>query len=155
MHHVWAKGEHEISTDPARVDVRMVHEFLTNSYWASGIPLETVRQSILNSLSFGIYHAGRQVGFARVISDRATFAYLADVFVVEPHRGHGLSKWLMECILNHPDLQGLRRWMLATRDAHGLYRQYGFTQITSPDRWMEIHDPEIYARISPPPDHKK
>jgi GNAT superfamily N-acetyltransferase len=147
MHHFWAKGEFEISTDPARVDVRTVHEFLTNSYWARGIPLETVQRSIANSLCFGIYHASGQVGFARVISDRATFCYLADVFVVELYRGRGLSKWLMECIMGHPDLQGVRRWMLATQDAHGLYRQYGFTELKAPKRWMEIHRPDIYARI--------
>jgi GNAT superfamily N-acetyltransferase len=147
MHHFWAKGEFEISTDPARVDVRTVHEFLTHSYWARGIPLETVQRSIANSLCFGIYHATGQVGFARVISDRATFCYLADVFVVELYRGRGLSKWLMECIMGHPDLQGVRRWMLATQDAHGLYRQYGFTELKAPKRWMEIHRPDIYARI--------
>jgi GNAT superfamily N-acetyltransferase len=149
MHHFWAKGDYEISTDPARVDARMVHDFLTRSYWARGIPLETVQRSILGSLCFGIYQADRQVGFARVITDQATFAYLADVFVVEPFRGRGLSKWLMECIIGHPDLQGLRRWMLATQDAHGLYRQYGFTSLKSPDRWMEIHAPDIYARTAP------
>jgi GNAT superfamily N-acetyltransferase len=147
MHHSWTKETFEISTDPARVDVQVVYEFLTNSYWAKGIPVETVRRAIVNSLCFGIYHEGRQVGFARVISDRATFAYLADVFVFEPYRGRGLSRWLMECILSHPDLQGLRRWMLATRDAHKLYAQYGFTPIKNPDRWMERHDPEVYARI--------
>jgi GNAT superfamily N-acetyltransferase len=143
MHRFWAKGEFEISTDPARIDGNAVHAFLTNSYWAQGIPLETVRRSIANSLCFGIYHAGRQVGFARVISDRATFAYLADVFVLESYRGRGLSRWLMECIMGHPDLQGLRRWMLATRDAHGLYRKYGFASIKSPERWMELHRPKV------------
>lgn len=150
MHRVWTNGDYEISTDPARIDAQMVHQFLTNSYWAAGIPLETVQRSILNSLCFGIYQAGRQVGFARVISDQATFAYLADVFVIEPCRGRGLSKWLMECITGHPDLQGLRRWMLATRDAHGLYQQYGFTRLEKPERCMEIHCPDIYARIGGP-----
>jgi GNAT superfamily N-acetyltransferase len=150
MHQSWTKGEFEIGTDPARVDVRTVHEFLTNCYWAKGIPVETVRRSIENSLCFGIYHQDRQVGFARVISDRATFAYLADVFVLEPYRGRGLSKWLMECILSYPDLQGLRRWMLATQDAHELYQQYGFTRAKAPERWMEIHSPNIYARKTSP-----
>ena len=145
MHHFWARGEFEISTDPARLDVRSVYEFLTNSYWAQGIPLETVQRSIANSLCFGIYQATRQVGFARVISDRATFCYLADVFVLEPYRRRGLSKWLMECIMGHPDLQGVRRWMLATQDAHGLYRQYGFVALKTPERWMEIHRADIYA----------
>jgi GNAT superfamily N-acetyltransferase len=146
MHHSWAKGDFEISTDPARINVDLVHEFLTASYWAQGIPVETVRRSIENSISFGIYHGGQQVGFARIISDLATFAYLADVFVLPTHRGRGLSRWLMECIVGHPDLQGLRRWMLATRDAHGLYAQFGFTAVKKPDRWMELHHPDIYAK---------
>jgi GNAT superfamily N-acetyltransferase len=146
MHQCWTKGEFEISTDPRRIHLQTVHGFLTNSYWAKGIPVETVRRSIANSLCFGIYHQGRQVGFARVVSDLATFAYLADVFILEPYRGRRLSKWLMECILSHPDLQGLRRWMLATRDAHALYQQYGFSSLKAPERWMEIHHPNIYAR---------
>lgn len=146
MHQSWSRGEFEISTDPARVDLNAVHEFLTNSYWAKGIPVDTVRRSIANSLCFGIYHQDKQIGFARVISDRATFAYLADVFVLEPYRGRGLSRWLMQCIVGHQDLQGLRRWMLATRDAHSLYRQYGFNFLKAPTAWMEIHRPDIYAR---------
>ena len=150
MHHSWSKGDFEISTDPVRIDLATVHKFLTNSYWAKGIPLETVQRSIANSLGFGVYHAGRQVGFARVISDRATFAYLADVFILEDYRGRGLSQWLMECIVGHPDLQGLRRWMLATQDAHGLYQRYGFIPIKSPERWMEIHRPGVYAQINKP-----
>jgi GNAT superfamily N-acetyltransferase len=146
MHHAWVKGEFEISTDLARIDLGTVHEFLTNSYWARGIPLETVQRSIENSLCFGIYHGDRQIGFARVITDRATFAYLADVFVLPDYRGRGLSKWLMECIIAHPDLQGLRRWMLATQDAHGLYAQYGFSPLKAPERWMEIHRADVYKR---------
>jgi GNAT superfamily N-acetyltransferase len=146
MHSAWAKGEFQISTDPARIDLRAVHDFLTNSYWARGIPLETVQRSIENSLCFGIYHGDRQIGFARVITDRATFAYLADVFVLPDYRGHGLSKWLMECIIAHPDLQGLRRWMLATQDAHELYAQYGFSSLKAPERWMEIHRPDVYKK---------
>jgi GNAT superfamily N-acetyltransferase len=145
MHPHWVRGEFEISTDPARIDLVAVHAFLTNSYWAAGIPLETVEHSIRNSLCFGIYRGNRQVGFARVITDRATFAYLGDVFVLPEYRGQDLSKWMMECIMAHPDLQGLRRWSLLTRDAHGLYRQFGFTELKSPQRWMERHDPEIYA----------
>jgi GNAT superfamily N-acetyltransferase len=144
MHHVWTNGEFEISTDRARLDLAIVHGFLANSYWARGIPLETVQRSIENSLCFGIYHSDRQIGFARAITDRATFAYLADVFVVPAYRGRGLSKWLMQCILEHPDLQGLRRWMLATQDAHGLYERYGFTPLKRPERWMEIHRPDVY-----------
>jgi GNAT superfamily N-acetyltransferase len=145
MHHLWSKGDFEISTDPARINVEAVHEFLTNSYWAKGIPMETVRRSIENSICFGMYFAQDQIGFARVISDRATFAYLADVFILPAYRGRGLSKWLMECIVAHPDLQGLRRWMLATRDAHKLYANYGFAPVQKPDRWMERHDPDVYA----------
>jgi GNAT superfamily N-acetyltransferase len=148
MHHLWSKGDYEISTDPARIDAFMVHEFLTNSYWAKGIPLETVRLSIENSIPFGVYHGRQLVGFARIISDLATFAYLGDVFVLPSHRGRGLSHWLMECIVSHPDLQGLRRWMLATQDAHGLYRQFGFTELKAPERWMEILSPDIYAKKS-------
>ena len=145
MHPHWVRGEFEISTDPARIDLVAVHAFLTNSYWAAGIPLETVERSIRNSLCFGIYQRNCQVGFARVITDCATFAYLGDVFVLPEYRGQDLSKWMMECIMAHPELQGLRRWSLLTRDAHGLYRQFGFTELKSPQRWMERHDPEIYA----------
>jgi len=155
MHRLWSKGDYEISTDPARIDVVTVHEFLTNSYWAKGIPLETVRRSIENSIPFGVYHGPQLVGFARVISDCATFAYLADVFVLGPWRGRGLSKWLLQCIIGHPDLQALRRWMLATQDAHGLYRQYGFASIKTSEHWMEIHDPEVYVRIGTSPEQKK
>jgi GNAT superfamily N-acetyltransferase len=147
MHHSWTKGGFEISTDPARVDLGVVHEFLTNCYWAKGIPAETVRRSLENSICFGVYRGKEQVGFARIISDRATFAYLADVFVLSFYRGRGLSRWLMECIVGHPDLQGLRRWMLATQDAHDLYARYGFTPIKNPARWMEIYHPDIYAKI--------
>jgi GNAT superfamily N-acetyltransferase len=146
MHHLWSKGDYEISTDPARIDVALVHEFLANSYWAKGIPLETVQLSIENSIPFGVYHGQQLVGFARIISDRATFAYLADVFVLPSHRGRGLSRWLMECIVSHPDLQGLRRWMLATQDAHGLYAKFGFKPIRNSERWMERYDSEIYTR---------
>jgi N-acetylglutamate synthase-like GNAT family acetyltransferase len=146
MHHLWSKGDYEISTDPSRIDATLVHEFLTNSYWAKGIPAETVRRSIENSIAFGVYFGRQQVGFARVVSDLATFAYLADVFILPNYRERGLSHWLMECIVNHPDLQGLRRWMLATKDAHGLYAKFGFVPIKSPESWMEIHRPDVYAR---------
>src|SRR5262249_18708937 len=113
----WRKDEFEISTDPSRINVAAVHVFLASSYWASGVPLPVVERSIRNSICFGIYRGDQQAGFARVVTDRATFAYLADVFVLESFRGRGLAKWLMECIVAHPDLQGLRRWSLATRDA--------------------------------------
>ena len=150
MHHSWTRGDFEISTDPARVDVDVVHAFLTNCYWAKGIPAETVRRSIENSICFGVYHGKQQVGFARVITDRATFAYLADVFILQAYRGRGLSKWLMECIVGYPGLRGLRRWMLATQDAHGLYAQFGFTAVKAPERWMEVHRPDIYAGSGEP-----
>jgi GNAT superfamily N-acetyltransferase len=139
------RGEFLISTDPRRVDVRVVHDFLTNSYWAKGIPLEVVERSIQHALCFGIYDgSGAQVGFARVVSDFSTVAYLGDVFVLESHRGHGLGKWMMECILQHPAFEGMRRCILVTRDAHELYRQFGFTALTSAERYMELHRPDVY-----------
>jgi N-acetylglutamate synthase-like GNAT family acetyltransferase len=143
----YRQGDFVVSTDRARVRLDVVHGFLTNCYWARGIPREVVRRSIEKALCFGIYDAGgAQVGFARVITDFATFAYLGDVFVLETHRGRGLSKWLMECIVAHPDLQGLRRWILLTRDAHGLYAQFGFTPVKAAERYMELHQPDIYER---------
>ena len=137
-----------LSTDPARLDLDVIHGFLVGSYWAAGVPKEVVARALRHSLCFGVYEGGRQVAFARVITDHATFAYLADVFVVPACRGRGLSKWMMSCVREHPDLQGLRRWMLATRDAHGLYRQFGFTAPSDPSVWMEIHDPQVYRRGS-------
>ena len=142
----WRRGEYLITTDPARVDLAVVHGYLADSYWAKDIPLEKVRRSIEHSLNFSIYHGERQVGFARVITDYATFGYLGDVFVLEPHRGRGLSKWLMELVVAHPDLQGFRRWVLLTRDAHGLYQQFGFKAIAAAERYMERWDPEVYRR---------
>ncbi len=144
----WKRDDCEISTDPGKIDIQVVHAFLANSYWANGIPLETVRRSIQHSLCFGVYRNGKQMGFARVITDYATYAYLADVFVLEEHRGQGLSKWLMECVVGHPELQGLRRWALVTRDAHDLYKNFGFEEIRSPQRWMERHEPNVYTNIS-------
>jgi GNAT superfamily N-acetyltransferase len=131
------KNGYRISTDPSELDLGVVHGYLEGSYWAAGIPEDVVRRSIEGSLCFGVYKDAEQVGFARVITDRATFAYLADVFVLEEHRGQSLGKWLIETILSHPDLQGLRRWMLATRDAHELYRRYGFAELDSPGIFME------------------
>lgn len=141
------KGEFVLSTDPARLDLDFIHGFLTQSYWAKGISRELVVRSIENSLCFGVYALNAQVAFARTVSDFATYAYLGDVFVIEPYRGHGLGKWMMECIRQHPRLQGLRRWTLLTRDAHGLYSQFGFTPLKKPDRYMELHDPEVYERL--------
>lgn len=135
-----------ISTDPGRLDRPLIHEVLAATYWAGGIPRAVVDRSIEGALCFGLYENDRQVGFARVITDRATFAYLADVFVLESHRGRGLARWLMETILAHEDLQGLRRWMLLTRDAHPLYRQVGFTELAHPERVMEKVNPKVYER---------
>ena len=134
-----------VDTDRRRLDRGLIHEFLTQSYWARGISRSVVDASITHSLCFGLYENDRQVGFARVITDRATFAYLADVFVLESHRGRGLAKVLMTAVVEHPEVQGLRRWLLATRDAHGLYAQYGFRPLPAPERFMERHDPEVYS----------
>ena len=143
----WEEGGYTITTDPAAVDAGAVHRYLSGeSYWARGIPLATVERSIANAICFTILHGTDLAGFARVTTDRATVAYLGDVFVLPAHRGKGLSKWLLRCIDAHPDLQGLRRWLLATADAHSLYAQAGFTPLKAPERWMERHDPEVYAR---------
>jgi GNAT superfamily N-acetyltransferase len=140
------RGEFLISTDRARLAIDVIHEFLTNSYWAKGISREVVERSMEHSLCFGVYDgSGAQVGFARVISDFATVAYLGDVFVLESHRGRGLSKWLMECVTQHPALQNLRRWILLTGDAHGLYSKFGFTPVKSPESYMELHRPNVYT----------
>ena len=140
------KGEFIVSTDPARIEWDVVHGFLTECYWANGIPREVVARSIENSLCFGLYRQGKQVGFARVISDYATYAYIGDVFVLKSFRGRGLGKWLMECIMRHPKLQGLRRWSLATRDAHALYAQFGFTPLKKPQNYMELHRLDVYQK---------
>ncbi|HVR70969.1 MAG TPA: pyridoxal 5'-phosphate synthase glutaminase subunit PdxT [Vicinamibacteria bacterium] len=142
-------SEYEISADPTRLDLDVIHGFLTASYWARGIPRDVVERSLRHSLCFGVYHHDRQVGLARVVSDRATYAYLADVFVLEAHRGRGLAQRLLARIKSHPDLQGLRRWSLGTRDAHGLYRRFGFREPADPSLWMEIHDPGLYSPRSP------
>jgi len=142
----WTKDDFIITTDKSMIDAAYVHWFVSNSYWAEGVPIETVQKSIDGSLCFSVVYLNHQVGFARVITDEATFAYLADVFIDENFRGRGLSKWLMEVIMSYPGLQGLRRFMLATRDAHGLYRQFGFTALTNTDRWMQIHDAEVYKK---------
>ena len=140
----WSRGAYQVSTDPARIDLDVVHGYLAQSYWAEEIPRDLVARSIEHSIPFGLYHGSRQVGFARVITDRATFAYLGDVFVLEEERGNGLGVWLMEVIMSHPDLQGLRRFMLATRDAHGLYQKFGFQAPALPERLMEILQPGLY-----------
>ncbi|MEP6995940.1 MAG: GNAT family N-acetyltransferase [Acidobacteriota bacterium] len=140
------RGAFTISTDPARLDRAAIHEFLAGSYWAEGISREIVDRSIEGSLNFGLYDGARQAGFARVVTDRSTFAYVCDVFVLPSHQGRGLARWLMEVVRAHPDLQGLRRWMLLTRDAHPLYLTAGFSRVEDPARYMEIVDREIYSR---------
>lgn len=142
--------EYEISTDKKRLDLAMIHDFLAKeSYWAKGIPFEVMKKSIENALCFGVYHEGRQVGFARVVTDCATIAYLGDVFILESHRGRGLGKRLIKTIVDHTDLAGLRLWFLGTRDAHDLYRKYGFKKITETpavERFMTILNPDVYKR---------
>jgi len=137
--------EFEISTDKSRLDLEMIHRFLSEkSYWARKRALEQTKTAIENSICFGLYEGRRQIGFARVVTDKATFAYLGDVFVLDGFRGEGLGKWLMETVISHPEIQGLRRWVLATRDAHGLYEQFGFTELKFPDRWMERAAQDAY-----------
>lgn len=138
------EGSIVVTTDRSRLDLDVIHGFLTTSYWAKGIPRETVARSMEHSLCFGAFDERRQVGFARVVSDRTTFAYICDVFALESHRGNGVGKSLMAAIMSHPELQGLRRWTLFTRDAHGLYRQFGFGAAAHPERLMEVVDREPY-----------
>jgi len=140
----WRRGELVVSDDPARLDSATVTRFVTGSYWAAGIPAATMQRAIAHSLCFGLYEGDKQVGFARVVTDRATFGYLCDVFVEESHRGAGLGQWLVACVLEHPDLQGLRRLALMTRDAHALYERHGFKPMADPTRSLEIHRPNVY-----------
>jgi GNAT superfamily N-acetyltransferase len=135
-----------ISTDPTRLDIEAIHAYLSRSYWAEGIPKDVVAKSVQSSICFGLYDGTRQIGLARVITDKATFAYLCDVYVLDEYRGHGLGKWLMEAVSAHPDLQSLRRFVLLTRDAHGLYEKFGFTPLKDPGRYMEIARPGIYEQ---------
>jgi len=137
-------GQYEISTDRSRLDIALIHDYLRSSYWAQGIPRAVVERSIQHSLCFGVFLGGQQVGFARVITDFAAIAYVADVFVVPEHRGRGISKMLMRAILAHPELQGLRRILLATRDAHGLYAQFGFQPLAHPEHFMTVYKPDAY-----------
>lgn len=132
------QGEYEISSDRRRLDIDAIHQFLKGTYWSPGIPRDIVERSIRASLCFGLYQRGQQVGFARVVTDAATFAYVCDVYVLEEHRGRGLARWLMEQVMSHPDLRGLRRIVLVTRDAHRLYEKAGFQRLASPERYMEV-----------------
>jgi len=140
----WKRDEYRISCDREQLDLPLIHEYLSRrSYWAQGRSLEQLQRSIDNSLNFGVFADHEQLGFARVVTDYATFAWLADVFILESYRGRGLSKWLLEVIVSHPQLQGLRRWLLATRDAHDLYRRFGFKELEDPARWMERFEPVV------------
>lgn len=132
------RGGFTISTDPARLDIDAVCDFLTRAYWANTRPRERTERAIQNSLVFGVYEGQRQIGLARVVTDYSIFAYLCDVFIHEDYRAHGLGKWLIQTILYHPDLRDMRRWVLVTNDAHGLYRQFGFTSIEDPEHWMQM-----------------
>ena len=135
----WRRGEYTISTDNERLDLAIIHDFVSNhSYWGRGRRINTVQRALDHSLNFGIFKNNQQVGFARVVTDFATFAWVADVFILEDHRGLGLAKWLMTSILSHPDLRTVRRWTLVTRDAHGLYGQFGFTPFAEPEKSMEL-----------------
>jgi len=139
-------GDYLVSTNPDKLDLTVIHGYLSRSYWAEEIPFETVKRSVEHSLCFGVYTAGKQIGFARVISDYTTFAYLADVFILEEERGKGLSKFLMECILKHKELQGLRNFSLMTQDAHSLYARYGFKNIPKPENFMAKKIDGIYKK---------
>src|SRR6187431_891236 len=138
------KDSFTISTDKSRLDIPYIHQFLKSSYWAENIPIEIVTRSIEGSVCFGVYEGENQVGFARVVTDKATFGYLADVFVDEKYRGRGLSKWLMSTIMSDPELQGFRTWMLGTRDAHELYKKFGFESLSNPERFMKKSIADIY-----------
>ncbi|MCB0283942.1 MAG: GNAT family N-acetyltransferase [Calditrichaeota bacterium] len=144
-------GEFFITTDKKKMDPRAIHDFLTNySDWSKNITLNKVKMSIEKSLNFGLFHHSRQIGFARVISDFSTIAYLGDVYILENYRGKGLSKMLMDTVLSHPDLQGLRRWILLTSTASWLYEKYGFVKIPKPDIYMELFNPDVYTRDTTP-----
>jgi len=142
----WRRGDHVVSDETARLDRDRVHRFLSlESYWAAGIPRAKVAKAIDHSLCFGLYDGREQVGFARVVTDRSTFAYVCDVFVDAASRGAGLGQWLVSCVLEHPELQGLRRICLMTRDAQGLYERFGFRPMPDPSRYLEMNRPDIYA----------
>lgn len=144
------RDAYAISTDKDALNIPYIHHFLTRTYWAEGISIDVVRRSIEGSLCFGVYQGDQQVGFARVITDSATYAYLADVFIDATQQGQGLGKWLVGTILAHPRLQGLRRIELGTLDAHGLYAQFGFAPLPNPERFMQIHNPDVYKQTTEP-----
>jgi GNAT superfamily N-acetyltransferase len=148
MTHEWQRDPYIISTDKNKLDLEVIHGFLTRSYWSEGISIARVSKAIENSLCFGLYKGDEQIGFTRVVTDYVSFAYIADVFVLEPYRGLGLSVWMMETVMAHPELQGFRLWTLRTKDAHGLYRKVGFTAPTVPERLMERFSPDIYKNAA-------
>jgi N-acetylglutamate synthase-like GNAT family acetyltransferase len=143
-HMEWRRGEFLVTCDPAKADVEVIAAFLRESYWAKNIPVAVVRKSIENSLTFNLLKGEEQIGFARAITDFATIGYLGDVFVLPDYRSQGLGKWLMECVFSHPELQGFRRWILVTLDAHKLYEQFGFTRLTNPELFMENFNSAVY-----------
>lgn len=140
----WNQNNFTITDQTDQLDFETIHSFISESYWAKGIPKSILERAMNNSLCFGLYYGRKQVGFGRAVTDRATFAYLSDVFVLPTYRGRGLGKWMIACILAHPELQGLRRWLLVTLDAHGLYEQNGFAALREPERFMEIDNPNLY-----------
>jgi len=146
----WTRDTFTVTTDLALIDRAVVHDFLTASYWSQGIPASIVSRSLEGSLCFALRSETRQIGFARVISDRATIAMLNDVFVLPEFRGRGLGKWLVECVMSHPELQGLKAWVLVTRDAHDLYRKFGFTALARPEGYMELRNPDVYRAAQQP-----
>jgi GNAT superfamily N-acetyltransferase len=140
----YRKDDFTVETDPSKLDVAAIHAYLSGAYWSEGIPSDVVEKAIANSLCFGLFRGEDQIGLARVVTDRATYGYLCDVYVLEEFRGKGLGVWLMECVMGHPDLQGLRRFSLATRDAHGLYKKFGFAELKKPQSQMEILRDDVY-----------
>ena len=140
----WHQDQFTINTDKQELDIDYIHDFISKSYWAENVPMDIVKRSIENSMCFAVYDGAKQIGFARVITDKATFGYLADVFIDERYRGKKLGVWLIETIMSHPELQGFRNWFLATRDAHGLYSKFGFRQLEQPERIMRKNDPDVY-----------
>ena len=138
------RGEYSVTSDPARLDIDAIHGYLSRAYWSAGIPRATLENAMRGSLCFGLFERDTQIGFVRVVTDRATYAYVCDVYVLESHQGKGLGTWLMQCVMQHPDLQGLRRWQLTTRDAHALYRKVGFSTLSQPERHMEVFTADIH-----------
>lgn len=142
------RGEYCVSSNPDRLDLAAIHGYLSKSYWSPGIPREVLRRAIDGSICFGLFKQNSQVGFARVVTDRATFAYLCDVYVLDAHQRQGLGHWLIQVVIDHPDLQGLRRFVLVTRDAHRLYKKFGFLPLARPDGYMELYRPDVYSNYS-------